>query len=396
MSAMSLALLVLALACAVVVYTYVGYPVLLRLLALTKDEPETPAEPATWPRISISMPAYNEAATIRQTIESLLALDYPADRRQIVVVSDASTDGTDAIVSEYAGRGVELVRMASRAGKTAAEQEGARRLTGEIVINTDASIRIAPDAIKKLVRRFADPTVGVASGRDTSVGAPRGGNVTEAGYVGYDMSVRALETRLGTIVGASGCFYAVRLHLHRVPLPESLSRDFASALIAWEHGYRAVSVDDAICLVPRTGSIDAEYRRKVRTITRGVETLWHKRHLLNPVRHPLFAWMLFSHKVCRWLGPWAAAAALPSLAVLATTHAWAGIALAGSLSALGAGALGWALHRSDRGGLLGTAGFVLAGNLAAMHALLRALHGDTDPSWEPTRREPVLETAETA
>src|SRR5690606_27074054 len=158
---------------AVVGYTYVGYPLLLWLLSRRPPRPTGPVQSALsaeWPSISISVPVYNEEAQIRGLIESLLALDYPADRRQILIVSDASTDRTDEIVREYAGRGVELFRVPARGGKTAAENAAAPRLRGEIVVNTDASIRILPGSLKPLIASFADPEVGVASGRDVSVG----------------------------------------------------------------------------------------------------------------------------------------------------------------------------------------------------------------------------------
>src|SRR5690606_18334018 len=182
------------------VYAYAGYPALLWLLQRTRRERPV-AEPEEWPRISITVPAYNEEAQIRGTIESLLRLDYPADRRQILIVSDASTDRTDDIVREYADRGVELLRMPERRGKGAAENAAAQRLTGEIIVNTDASIRIAPDALKPLIARFTDPRVGLASGRDVSVAhVEEDANRGESGYVGYEMWVRKLETRIDGIV----------------------------------------------------------------------------------------------------------------------------------------------------------------------------------------------------
>ena len=156
---------------AFVLYTYFGYPALLPLMAVFRPEWAPPDPPADWPRISITVPAFNEEQTIRGTIESLLALDYPADRRQILVVSDASTDRTDDIVREYSDQGVELFRVAERAGKTAAENAARGQLTGEIIVNTDASVRIHPDAIKALVSCFRDSNVGVASGRDVSTAA---------------------------------------------------------------------------------------------------------------------------------------------------------------------------------------------------------------------------------
>lgn len=368
-------------------YAYAGYPLL--LLAMPRRAPEPTGEAADddLPRISITVPAYNEAREIGAALESLLALDYPADRRQILVVSDASTDGTDDVVRSFAHRGVQLLRLPARVGKTAAEAAAAPRLTGEIVVNTDASIRILPGALRPLIAAFADPRVGLASGRDRSVArtdAPA--NAGEGGYVGYEMRVRRLETRAGGIVGASGCFYAVRAHLHRAPLPAGLSRDFAAALLARRAGYRAVSVDRAVCLVPRTASLRGEYRRKVRTVTRGMETLWHLRALLNPLRYGAFAWMLWSHKVCRWAVPWALAAGLGGVLVLAPGEPWARAAALLAAGGCVAAALGarWPSRRP-----LALAAFAAMGNLAALHATLRALRGDREATWEPTRRGPA-------
>ena len=381
---------VLSGAIALTVYAYVGYPLLLRLLVLGRRHREVP-EPQEWPFVSITVPAYNEEEQIGQTLESLLALDYPVDRRQILVVSDASSDRTDEIVRSYAGRGVELLRAPVRSGKTAAENLASPNLRGELVLNTDASVRIRRDALKKLATQFTDPTVGVASARDVSIAHPADhSNRGEAGYVGYEMKIRELETHFYGIVGASGCCYMIRLHLHRLPLPDALSRDFAAALKAREHGFRSVSVSDAICYVPRTSSLHREYHRKVRTITRGMETLIFKRHLLNPLRYGRFAFMLWSHKVARWLIPWAGVVAFASLGVLAASATWAAVLFAGGAAVLVAGLVGWKWEKQPAvARWLRMPAFAVMGNVAAMVAGIRSIHGDHDPTWEPTRRTPV-------
>ena len=379
----------LAAALAFIAYTYVGYPALLALLTVVRRPPPLRGSPAEWPRISITIPVYNEEMTIGATLEHVLLIDYPADRRQIVVVSDASTDRTDAIVCGFADRGVELLRVSKRGGKTAGENAACHLLVGDIVVNTDASIHIPPASLKPLVAAFTDPTVGVASGRDVSVArAGQAINRGESRYVGYEMWVRALETRVHGIVGASGCFYASRASLHMEIVPEALSRDFAAALTAREHGYRAVSVDDAVCFVPRTSSVVQEYHRKVRTMVRGLETLHYKRHLLNPVRYGLFAWMLFSHKLCRWLVPWALLLAIFVLAVLAASvpRSWWLAALLGG--GFGIATIGWFwATRGKAPALLELGAFAAAGNVAALHAWWKALRGELDPTWEPTRRD---------
>ncbi|MFW6192809.1 MAG: glycosyltransferase family 2 protein, partial [Gemmatimonadota bacterium] len=286
-------------------YAYVGYPALLKLLTSVRGRYEIAAEdPQEWPLVSISLPAYNEEDVIGDTLENLLSLEYPEDRLQIVVVSDASTDRTDEIVRSYRDRGVELVRLEGRAGKTAAENAAVPHLLGDIVVNTDASTRIVPGSLRPLVRTFEDPSVGVASGRDRSVGAGDGDPLRgESRYVGYEMAVRDLETGFGTLVGASGCLYAARRELHKELVPEELSRDFIAALHAREKGYRAVSVPDAEAVVPRAASLGAEFRRKVRTMARGLDSLWFKREMLDPFRYGRFAWMLASHKLARWMVP---------------------------------------------------------------------------------------------
>ena len=205
--------------------------------------------------------------------------------------------------------------------------------------------------------------------------------------------VRDLETRAGGIVGASGCFYATRRELHEVEVPPELSRDFAAALVARENGYRAISVPEAVCYVPRTASLGREYRRKVRTVARGMSTLWAWRRLLNPLRHPVFAWKLFSHKICRWTFPFALALIVVGLALLAPGHVWAlgALAAAGLVAVLAV--VGWMLSREGKSlpAVLSVPAFVLMSNVAVVHALGRAVAGGSERLWEPTRRASVAE-----
>src|SRR6185312_11541174 len=197
-------------------YAYVGYPIVL-VIAGWRTRPRSVRKLTDdLPRVSIVLPVYNEAAVIADTLEAVLALDYPADRRQILVISDASTDATEAIVAGFASRGVELASQRVRRGKTAAENAAWPRLSGDIVLCTDASVRVHAAAVRALVAEFADPSVGVASGRDVSVSRTQSGESPgESAYVGYEMRIRDFETRAGGIVGASGCLYAIRAHLHR-------------------------------------------------------------------------------------------------------------------------------------------------------------------------------------
>lgn len=380
---------VLVVALAFAVYTFVGYPALVWLLARGRPVERVSESPERWPMITITLAAYNEAVGIGGTLESLLALDYPPEKRQILVISDASTDGTDDIVQEYADRGVELLSMPERKGKTAGENAALPHLRGEIIVNTDASIRIHPQALKPLIAAFESEEVGLASGRDVSVAeAGEAANPGESGYVDLEMRLRDMETRVAGIVGASGCFYAIRAKLHKTRIPDGLSRDFAAALITRENGYRPISVSEALCFVARTSSMSREYKRKVRTIARGIQTLLYKRALMNPFRYGLYAWMLFSHKLCRWLVPWALFVAGFSLAGLALTRPWARWLLGLGVLVLVLALLARLLPAASRvRRIVALPAFVALSNWAAIHAWVRVVRGDRDPTWEPTRRE---------
>lgn len=382
---------------AVVLYSYAVYPVLLWLLARVRRAPEiVRTEPAVWPRISITLPAYNAQDTLRPVLEALVAVDYPADRRQILVVSDGSTDGTDSLVREYADQGVSLLRVEGRLGKTEVENRAFAALTGEIIVNTDSSVTVRADAIKKLVAAFQDPLVGVASARDVSIASVGAkGHASEAAYVGYEMWVRDLETSVSGIIGSSGCLYAIRASLHRRQLPGHLSRDFSSALWARLNGLRAVSVRDAVCFVPRAASMRIEYRRKIRTMSRGIQTLFYHGRLLDPLRYGVFAWMLWSHKLVRWLVPfalvlgvvaagvaaWLLPVAMPALAPLRS-------AVLGGIGAalLLAGAGWWWPGNAKAPKLAAVGAYFVSGTWAGVVAWKRAMFDERAPVWEPTPR----------
>lgn len=373
---------------ALLVYAYVVYPALLWLVAGRRPPREHSEAAPSWPTVTVTVPVYNAVNSIGATLDRLLDLDYPEAKLQILAISDASTDGTDQVIERYAARGVELLRLPGRLGKTAAENAAVERAVGEIIVNVDATVLVPRGSLAPLVRAFADPSVGVASGRDVSTGETRvEGTSMESGYVGYEMWLRSLETRVGSIVGASGCFYGFRRCIHEEPLPAELSWDFASALVAAEKGYRAVSVAEAVCIVPRTTALRTELRRKTRTMARGLSTLFYKSRLMDPIRYGSFAFMLLSHKLARWLPYLTAPAALVALAILSITSVYARVLFLISLLGILIGVMGIRWPRSRPVPKpLSIAGFAVAAFTAGFLAWVDAVRQKRMPTWEPTPR----------
>jgi len=386
------ALTLIAVPAALFVYAYALYPAILSV-AGRRRRASVPGEPAEWPPITLVVVAHNAAHRLRRTLDHLLAADYPADRRQILLVSDASTDGTDDIAREYADRGVELHRVEPRGGKTAAENAAGHLVRGDVVVSTDATLIVPPGSVKALVRHFSDPSVGVVSGRGVSIASEADAAAArktagEARYLGYETRVRGLEARFGSIMGATGQLYAQRRELFQVALlPTFLTRDFASALIAHERGYRSLQEDDAPCLVIRNTSLRREYERKARTIVLGLDTLFAYPHLLDPMRYGAFAFMLLSHKLCRWLVYLLAPVALIALGVLAAESWLAYWALVATLLLLAAGLAGiyWPRSRPVPA-LLAACGFAVASGSAGVAGWYRFFTGQHATVWKPTER----------
>jgi glycosyltransferase involved in cell wall biosynthesis len=385
----TLAVVIAAAPLVTAIYAYIGYPAIVWVVARLRPHKARYAQLA-YPTVTITVPVYNSVSTIRNTLERLLEVDYPHEKTQLVVLSDASTDGTDDVVREFAARGVELLRAPVRRGKTVAENSAVAVARGDIIVNVDSTVVVPRSSLKELVRAFEDPTVGVASGRDVSVGgAGTQDSGGESGYTSYEMRLRALETLTGSIVGASGCFYGIRRSIRVAPLPDGLSWDFASTLVARQQGYRSVSVGAAVCFVPRTPAIRSELKRKTRTMARGLRTLFHFRELLNPVRYGGFALMLISHKLFRWLPYLFLPLSILALGILAAQNSVAAILFAALVVGGVSGVAAISRENSVTARPLLFAGFAVSAVSAGFLAWVDALRGAHMATWDPTPRPSV-------
>ncbi len=382
-----LALITFGSAVGVIVYTYVGYPLILAGFAWLRPRRIAAVEPGEWPLVTVLIPAYNEAQVISAKLENVLQLDYPRSRMQILVVSDASTDETDSIVQRYADRGVELLRVSQRGGKTAAQAMAASRIRGEYVVNTDASVVLDAKAVKNVIKRFlADDKVALVSGR--VVGVEKGSEESkgESWYLGYEMTIRLLESWTGSTVGATGALYAVRRELFG-DYPAHLCRDFGTCLLARKRGLRAVVEPTAKSYVSTSNSLGSEYRRKVRTMTNGMQTLFYHASLLNPFQYGFYSLKLISHKLARYLTPlWLLGALLSAIWLAARLPVGARVVLL-SVVAMGSLAVAAAGMRRLKKGLLGGLAYLAVANLALVAAWRNVLTGVSAATWDPTRRK---------
>ena len=285
---------------AVLAYVLVGYPILLRMIVRLRGARPVRRQEIT-PSVSFVISAFNEAAVIRGKIENTLELDYPAAVLEIVVISDRSDDDTDRIVLEYAARGVRLARQPERRGKTAGLNRTVPELKGDVVVFSDANAMYETDALRKLVRNFADPEVGCVTGearylKNGQTAADEG----ERAYWGYEIQMKRLETQLGSMVGGDGAIYAIRRSLWQT-LPEDAINDFLNPLQIVAAGWRGVYEPDAVCYEETAGGIRTEYKRRVRIVSRSWRAVFQVKAVLNPFSVGLFAWSVCSHKVLRWL-----------------------------------------------------------------------------------------------
>jgi cellulose synthase/poly-beta-1,6-N-acetylglucosamine synthase-like glycosyltransferase len=367
----------------VIVYVYAGYPLLVRLLAhlLGKGVARAPIRPT----VTVVIAAYNEARGIRAKLENVSSLDYPRDLVDLVVASDASSDGTDEIVKAFAPARVRLLRVEGRQGKTACQNAAVQNATGEVVVFTDATTRIETHALSALTANFADPAVGCAAGSlvyETTIENPNSTGKGGEAYWSYELSLRRAESALGSLVGVSGCLYAVRRSAYRPIAPELIS-DFVIALHLHEQGLRTVLEPAAVCFEETLAQAGQELSMRVRVAVRSINALVAERRLLNPLRYGRFAWQLWSHKVLRYASPLFWIVALGTSLALAADPLYLAL-FALQVLLIAAGIAGFLLQ-ARRPGLLTKPYYFLLTNVASLFAILRYLRGERIVTWKPIR-----------
>ncbi len=360
-----------------ILHAYLLFPLIVLLRGALWPRPWQPAP--IEPEISLIVACHNEAAAIGDRIQNLRDCDYPPDKLQLIVVSDGSDDGTERIAE---ATGVTCLAL-PRVGKAGALNAGVAAATGEILVFSDANSIFEPDALRKLVRHFADPSIGGVAGDLRYAEGPASG---ERSYWSLDRLLKSAESRAGNVISATGSIYAIRRSTF-VDVPGGVTDDFVTSTRVIAQGLRLVFDPEAIALEPPASTAPAEFRRKYRVITRGLYGVWVMRELLNPLRHGFYAFALFSHKLLRRV------VALPLLLLLPVSFALWNAGPVYQLTALaqtalyGAALIGLLLGRSRlaRLPLFSFPLFFCMVNTAALVAIYNLLRGHRISRWAPER-----------
>jgi len=372
------------LAVGLIFFTYVGYSLVILVMSRMFHSPvlRAPIEP----RVTYLITAYNEEKNIASKLEQTLSLDYPREKLEIIVASDGSTDHTDEIVAQFSDRGVRLIRVEGRVGKTATQNQAVSQANGEIVIFSDATTRYEHSAIRNIVRNYADPSVGAVSGRYEYFN-PTGAAIGTGSILfwKYENLIKTLQTRIKTITGCCGCIYSVRREAY-ASLPADIISDLVEPLKVLEKGYRIVFEPEAVAFEETTEKTREEFNMRVRVITRGMRGLLYMKSLFNPMRYGFVAFQLFSHKVLRWFIPFFMVVALISNLFLADMSFYR-MTLLLQLAFYFFAASGLAAEKFGiQVRLLSVPLYFMTVNMASVVAMHRVWKGHKAVTWETVRK----------
>ena len=326
---------------AIVVYTYVGYGVLLylllcvkRLLCKPQKEPVLPNDNQL-PDVTLMICAYNEEDIIGEKMENIRQIDYPADRFCIMWVTDGSNDRSNELLKEYPE--VTLVYSPERRGKAAAMQHGLRENKAEYVVFTDANTMLNTNAIREIIRQFMKPNVSCVSGEKRVIARVNGQVAAEGEglYWKYESTLKRWDSELYSAMGAAGELFAVRMSHYRPAPSNALLDDFMMSMLIVRDGHRIAYTSEASAMEYGSADMHEESKRKRRIAAGGLQSIWWLRSLMNPFKHPMVSFLFVSHRVLRWsITPFALVALIPLNIALALMNAGTVYTVIGILQAL--------------------------------------------------------------
>ena len=375
----------------VLAFTYLGYPLLVYLVGAIS--PRTVKKGEVEPTVTVLITAYNEEQAIGSKLENTLELDYPTEKLEILVASDGSDDRTDEIVMEFEDRGVKLFHQPGRKGKTYTQNKAVELASGDVILFSDATTMYPDNVLRKLLPNFADETVGCvagkliyvdSSGSDIGIGATR--------YWSYESFLKSRESRACSLIGASGCLYAVRKSAYEPMYPEACS-DFLICTVVFRQGLRTVYEPEAICTEETNRQTAKEVRMRVRVISQTFTDLWRNRDMFNPFKSGFYAIELFSHKLLRYAVPVFLFLVLGSSIFLSLNSIFFTVVLLLQVIFYSVAFFAWILERFGmRLGVFAMPLYFVLTNFASLIGFYKFLRGERYAKWEPIRESEKLKT----
>ncbi len=287
-----------------IIYTYVGYGLILFLLVKLKEIFSNRANASDiespMPEVTLLIAAYNEEDTVRIKMKNCSELSYPSEKLKIIWVTDGSNDQTNSILEEF--ENIRVLFEPERKGKTAAINRAIPFIESPIVIFTDANTLINKEAVNEIVKSFQDPVVGCVAGEKRVISGDNS-NASASGegiYWKYESALKALDSRLFTAVGAAGELFAIRRSLFTEMQPDTLLDDFVLSMKIVQMGYKISYCSRAYAMESGSLNMREEKKRKVRIAAGGIQAVYQLRSLLNFCRYPLLSFQFISHRVLRW------------------------------------------------------------------------------------------------
>lgn len=366
-----------------VLFAYFGYPISLRLLGIFWKKKVVKKAPFS-PDVTMIITAFNEEKRIKEKLENTLALGYPREKLQILVASDGSTDSTNAIVKEYEKRDIELLCIKERRGKENAQKQAVRWAKGHVLVFTDVATQLDPAGLKEIVFNFADPSVGCVSSEDRLLGKD-GRPSGEGCYVRYEMWLRRLESKVYSLVGLSGSFFAARKKVCQ-DFSSEMQSDFRTLLNSMKMGLRGISDPKVIGYYRDVSDEKSEFDRKVRTVLRGLTVFFWHLEFLNVLRYGFFSYQYLCHKLLRWLVPLFLLVAFGTNLMLAPTSSLYYVSLLCQSAFYAVAIWGWQRQPPPSNTLLKIPAYFLTVNASIFVAWWRYFKGQRVVMWTPSER----------
>ena len=369
----------------------IGYPLLMWLVSAFKrpsgskgTDPKITLE-SDLPSVSFILNAYNEGAVIQEKLINTLSLNYPRNKLDVMVLSDASSDQTDEITREFADQGIRLLRSETRVGKSENLTRFVPASKGSILVFSDANSIYQEDAILRLVSHFGDPKIGYVVGAQRYLRRrEHAEHDSENQYWELELKLKEWESNVSSVVGADGAIFAMRKELFEPLQPSDIS-DFLGPLKIVNQGYHGVFEPQAVCYEPPVSSMQRNFYRKVRIVTRSYQAVAKVPSVLLPWKTGWFAIQVWFHKVLRWLSPVFLILTVVGAAIDAMQGRLSGMIILGMVAAWILTASLYLVPQLRRIAIVSAACYALVVNAAALVALVLVLTGRNINTWKPDR-----------